>query len=172
MTRDTGLQQGPADDGPGAHDAARRVAWAWRELRRGAAVSELQAHLVGGAAPRLDAGQLDALEILASAEGGWRMTDFADALRVDPSAATRAVDRLEAAGLAVRRRHDPDRRVVTAAATSTGRRLVARVQTRRATGIELLLETFDADERDRFADLLERFVGAIDELVAELRQLP
>lgn len=156
-------------------DVARRVAWAWRELRRGAAVTELRNHLVGGSALTnsgglLDAAQLDALETLVSAPDGWRMADFADALRVDPSTATRAVDRLEAAGLAVRRRSDQDRRVVTVAATAGGRRRVEEIQTRRAAGIERLLGTFDHDERERFVDLIERFVDAIDELVAELRR--
>lgn len=156
-------------------DLALRVAWAWRELRRGAAVSELRNHLVGAPGASVDSGlldaaQLDAIEILASVPEGWRMADFADALRVDPSTATRAIDRLEAAGLAERRRDDPDRRVVTAAATTVGRRLVDDIRTRRAAGIERLLGTFAPDERERFADLLERFVDAIDELVAELRR--
>ncbi|MEY2959215.1 MAG: hypothetical protein RLZZ01_1783 [Actinomycetota bacterium] len=164
----------PFEHDPNRSDVARRVAWAWRELRRGAAVSELRDHLVGGPSTggggQLDAAQLDALETLVSTPEGWRMTDFADALRVDPSTATRAIDRLEAAGLAVRRRDDPDRRVVTAAATDAGRHRVEQIRSRRAAGIERLLGTFDHDEGERFAELLERFVDAIDELVAELRR--
>jgi DNA-binding MarR family transcriptional regulator len=151
-------------------DPARRIAWSWRELRRGAAVSELRHHLVGATSPALDAAQSDALEILASTPDGWRMADFADALRVDPSTATRAIDRLEAAGLAIRRRDDPDRRVVTAVATAAGHRRVDQIQTRRAAGMNRLLGSFDADEQEHLADLLERFVTAIDELVADLRR--
>ncbi|MEO6653616.1 MAG: MarR family transcriptional regulator [Ilumatobacteraceae bacterium] len=149
----------------------RRIVLAWRELRRGASGAVLRAHLLGPDGPPLEQAQLDALEILvATPDGadGWRMSDFADALRVDPSTATRAIARLERHGLAERTKADDDRRIVIARATTTGKRMVRRVGTNRATGMQRLLEPFDDAARIRFADDLERFVSSIDDLVAEL----
>lgn len=147
---------------------ARQIALAWRELRRGASGAVLRAHLLGPDGPRLEQAQLDALEILASEPHGLRMSEFADALRVDPSTATRAVARLEHDRLAERRVDENDGRVVIASATPVGRRLIERATLRRARGMERLLEPFDTAEREQFAEYLERFVGSIDQLVAEL----
>lgn len=128
----------------------------------------MRSHLVGTDGPPLEQAQLDALEILASERDGFRMSDFADALRVDPSTATRAITRLERHGLAERIATENDKRFVTARVTPQGRRMVERVGRLRAIGMQRLLEVFDADEREQFADYLERFVASIDELVAEL----
>lgn len=147
---------------------ARRIALAWRELRRGASGAVLRSHLLGPDGPPLEQAQLDALEILAAEPTGWRMSEFADALRVDPSTATRAITRLERHGLAERVAVEADRRIVTARVTATGQRTMQRVARLRNSGMERLLEPFDGDERERFAEYLERFVGSIDELVAEL----
>jgi len=149
-------------------ESSRRIALAWRELRRGAHETALRSHLLGPDGPILEQAQLDSLEILASAKEGWRMSEFAEAMRVDPSAATRAIDRLERMGLAERSAADDDRRVVVARVTRDGARTVARVTRRRAAGMERLLDRFDPGERRAFADQLERFVAAIDRLNADL----
>lgn len=147
-----------------------RIAHAWRELRRGASGAVLRAHLLGPDGPPLQQGQLDALDILVSAPAGWRMSEFADALRVDPSTATRAVARLERLGLAERASADADKRVVTVRATAAGKRMIARVRNLRSLGMQRLLAPFDDGEREQFAEYLERFVTSIDELVAELER--
>lgn len=149
-------------------DTARRVARAWRELRRGASGTALRGHLVGPEGPKLEQAQLDALEILANEPDGWRMREYADALRVDPSTATRAIGRLERLGLAERANSDGDGRVVVAKATPAGRRTIRRVVRLRAIGMQRLLEPFEPAEREQLAEYLERFVGSIDALVAEL----
>lgn len=149
-------------------DTARRIALAWRELRRGATAARLRAELIGPDGPRLEQAQLDALEILASEPDGWRMSEFADALRVDPSTATRAVDRLQHLGLAERQSGEDDRRIVMASATPAGQRTFRRVTRVRAIGMERLLEQFDDVEREQFAAYLERFVSSIDRLLVEL----
>lgn len=151
-------------------DAVRRIALGWRELRRGASGAVLRRHLLGPDGPPLEQAQLDALEILAGEPSGWRMSEFADALRVDPSTATRAITRLERLGLAERRASETDRRIVTAQATTSGQRMVKQVSRLRAIGMERLLEPFDPAEREQFAELLERFVNSVDELVAELER--
>lgn len=149
-------------------EIVRRVGLAWRELRRGTAAVALRAHLVGPDGNPMDQAQLDALEILAGEPDGQRMSDFADAMRVDPSTATRAVDRLQRAGLAERVMAGDDRRVVVARLTALGRSTFERIRRQRAAGIERLLEPFTAAEREQLADLLERFVTSIDQVAAEL----
>lgn len=146
---------------------ARRIALAWRQLRRGSPAATLRAHQLGAGGPALDQRQLDALEILAG-EPGWRMSEFADALRVEPSTATRSVQRLEQLGLAERSSAADDRRVVIASATPLGRRTAARAGQLRASGLRQLLESFDEHEQAEFADYLDRFVAAIDRSGTEL----
>lgn len=152
----------------GNDDTVRRIALAWRELRRGATGAALRSHLLGPNGPALEQTQLDALEILATRPSGLRMSEFAEALRVDPSTATRAITRLERHGLAERIAVEDDKRIVTARVTASGGRMVKQVSRLRAIGMQRLLEPFDDAEREQFAELLERFVGSIDELVAEL----
>jgi len=149
---------------------ARRIALAWRGLRRGASGAVLRSHLLGPDGPPLEQAQLDALEILASAPSGFRMSDFADALRVDPSTATRAITRLERHGLAKREAVEDDKRIVTAHVTVDGERMAKQVSRLRGIGMQRLLEPFDTAEREQFAELLERFVGSIDDLVADLER--
>ena len=57
---------------------------------------------------------------------------------------------------------------MTARATAEGRRTVKHASQLRTIGMQRLLEPFDDDEREQFAEFLERFVGSIDDLVAEL----
>jgi DNA-binding MarR family transcriptional regulator len=128
-------------------ETRRRIAAAWRELRRGASGAALRSHLIGPGGPQVEQAQLDALEVLAAEPTGWRMGDFADAMHVDPSTATRAVARLEQLGLAERTRDPDDRRVVLARPTGLGRRTVSSMLVRRSIGMERLLETFTDDEQ-------------------------
>ncbi len=150
-------------------DLALRIARSWRELRRGAAVARLRAHVVGPAGQTIEQAQFDALEILTSRPDGWRMTDFADAMRVEPSTATRAIDRLEAAGLAERTRSTDDKRVVTVQVTPAARQLVRDTHVRRVAVMQELLASFSHEERVEFAEFLERFVTSIDHLAESLR---
>ena len=107
--------------------AEQRVALAWRELRRGATGAQLRRHLLGPDGPELEQAQMDALEVLAAAEHGLPMSEFADAMHVDPSTATRSIERLERLGLAERFQSDEDRRFVRAHVTSEGARTMRRI---------------------------------------------
>src|SRR3546814_1388097 len=100
-------------------EVAERVRTAWRELRRVASTPEVRAAVYDPAAP-LDPGQADALDAVVT-HGPCRMSDIAVVLRVDRSSATRAVDRLEAAGLVARRADPDDARGIVVADTQAGR---------------------------------------------------
>ena len=150
------------------NEQMRRIGVAWRELRRGGAMAALLAHLHGEGGDALDLGQVDTLDLLAQ-QGAYRMSELAEVLRVDPSTATRAVDRLVQAGLAERRRSEEDARVVLVVLTPLGRRRHDALVERRREAMGRILEDFDAADRDRLAELLERLIAGVDRYVAARR---
>lgn len=149
------------------NELARRIGAAWIEIRRGASMAALRDHFFGTGDDALEQGQMDTLDLLAT-QASWRMSELAEALRVDPSTATRAMQRLENAGLACRRSCDDDGRVVMAAITPAGRARHAEVAERRAQLMVHLLGDFSPPERAALASMLERFVGSVDDFVAHL----
>jgi len=149
-------------------ELSQRSGAAWKELRRGAAMAALRDHLFGAGADALEPGQFDTLELLVQRDG-WRMSELADALRVDPSTATRAVQRLLKTGLAERHPYRGDGRVVMVSATETGRERYEAIARCRRASMDQILRTFDHEERLQMASLLERLVAAADEVAGTTR---
>ena len=113
-------------------------------------------------AAALDPGQADALDAVVT-HGPCRMSDVAVVLRVDRSSATRAIDRLETAGLVARRADPDDARGIVVAATPQGQALLERVRDRTTTVLAEVLDTFSPEDRKGLAELMERLVAALDE---------
>ncbi|HQV56566.1 MAG TPA: MarR family transcriptional regulator, partial [Ilumatobacteraceae bacterium] len=148
---------------------SRRIGAAWVGLRRGATMSALRDYLFGDGEDALEQGQMDALELLA-ARPAWRMSNLAEALRVDPSTATRAVQRLEANGLAERRPNPDDGRVVEVTMTAEGRKRHREASQRGNQLMAHILDSFGAQEAVVLADFMERLIGSIDEFVAQIEK--
>jgi DNA-binding MarR family transcriptional regulator len=149
-------------------EMAGRIGRAWREIRRGAAASALKETIYGPCASHDEAvepGQMDALDLLVTVES-CRMSDLAEYLRIDPSTATRAVQRLIKDNLARKVHHEGDGRVVEIAATERGRTVHTIVAERRRTVILGIMEHFPHNERTQLAEFFERFVIATDSVVA------
>lgn len=146
---------------------ARRIGHAWKELRRGAAMSVVRDYLFGVGEDALEPGQLDTLDLLA-AQHQWRMSELAEALRVDPSTATRAVQRLERSGLAERKPSDQDGRVVIVSATPHGLERHAAIECRRREMMSSMMAEFSYGERRELAELLDRFVASLDHFSGRL----
>lgn len=166
----------PADVSQDVRDVATRIGLAWREIRRGASTGPLREFLystdaldVALDADQIELGQVDTLDLLVQ-QPVWRMSELAEALRVEPSTATRAVQRLEKSGLAVRRPSSDDGRGVTVQVTADGRTVHAGIAARRAELFAHMLQTFRPAELPVLANLLERFVAAVDEFVADHRR--
>ncbi|HXF37097.1 MAG TPA: MarR family transcriptional regulator [Actinomycetota bacterium] len=140
-----------------------RIAVAWRELRR--AGHALRAQVLPPGSPVADPAQVDVLEVVVHRPA--RMSDLAAALRVDPSTATRLVDRLVREGLVERVAVPGDARCVTARATPSGRRVWHEISRRRVRLMRRLLRDFSPRERAVFAELLERLVAGADRVRAE-----
>lgn len=152
---------------PYQREVALRVGRAWRDIRRGASMSALVDYFFGTGDDALESGQMDTLDVLVQ-QDGWRMGDLADALRVDPSTATRAVQRLERVGCATRCTSANDKRVVMVSVTEDGRTRHAAAQIRRLDALRAIMEEFDNKERQQLAAFLERFVHALDDFVARV----
>jgi DNA-binding MarR family transcriptional regulator len=144
-----------------------RIAVSWSEIRRGAGMGAVRDYLFGTGDDRLDQGQMDSLDLLAQ-QPYWRMSELADALRVDPSTATRAVQRLVNVGLATRRTSHDDGRVVIVEISDAGRQRHADVAHRRMVLMTHMLRAFRPAERPVLADMLERFIAAVDDFVADV----
>jgi len=150
---------------PVDRDHAVRIGMAWIELRRGAGSARLREYLFGHDDP-LEQGQMDALDLLMRRDR--TMKGLAGRLRIDPSTATRSVQRIVKDGLAERYPSTDDGRVVMVRVTTEGRRRHAEVEQRRNVTMERIIGSFEADERKQLADLLERLTAAVDDVVNEL----
>jgi DNA-binding MarR family transcriptional regulator len=151
---------------PEMFDLAVQIGRSWVQIRRGASMGALRDYLLGSGDEALEQGQMDSLDLLAR-QPSWRMSDLAEALRIDPSTATRAVQRLVISGLAVRSPNDGDGRVVMVEITDAGRSRHADVNARRGLLMTHMLAAFTPAERPVLADMLERFVAAVDEFVED-----
>lgn len=150
-------------------EVAMRIGRAWRDIRRGATAGDVRDAIYGIGGSALDPGQMDALDLLVTVDS-CRMSELADHLRIDPSSATRAVQRLIKDNLAERVTHKGDGRVVAIAATERGRKIHEQVATRRRELIFSVLEEFNEAEQYQFAEFLERFLSSIDSYVAKKKR--
>jgi DNA-binding MarR family transcriptional regulator len=142
-------------------ELAGRIGRAWREIRRGSTAGQARDAIFGVGGSAIEPGQMDALELLVAVET-CRMGDLAEYLRIDPSTATRAVQRLIKDNLAERVEHAGDGRVVAIAATERGRRIHGEVNDRRRAILFAVMNDFDPEERVALADLMERFTLSVD----------
>ena len=142
-------------------ELAGRIGRAWREIRRGATASDARDAIFGVGGSAIEPGQMDALELLVAVDT-CRMGDLAEYLRIDPSTATRAVQRLIKDNLAERVEHAGDGRVVAISVTERGRRIHGEVNDRRRAILFSVMNDFDPEERVALADLMERFTLSVD----------
>ncbi|MDT7710983.1 MAG: hypothetical protein QOG20_6590 [Pseudonocardiales bacterium] len=106
--------------------------------------------------------QYRALVVLAS-RGPQRSIDLAVALGVNPSSATRLLDRLSRAGLIRRTRVQADRRSLRVALSPAGRDLVAQVTQRRREEVEQLLTALPPEQHDLVITALRAIADAAGE---------
>jgi DNA-binding MarR family transcriptional regulator len=116
---------------------------------------------------QLTPSKLRALTLLA--DGGLRIGELADGVGVDDTTATRLVDRLEAMGVAERRRSDAgDRRTTTVALTPAGEELVAGIAKQRQLFFCDVLDALEPDERSELVRLTAKASEALRARSADL----
>ena len=93
--------------------------------------------------------------------GPARLSDIAAAAGVDISTASRPVARLVEQGYVARTTDPADGRACLLRCTPEGEAAMARWRAARHEWLREVLDDFDPDERERFADLFDRFVARI-----------
>jgi DNA-binding MarR family transcriptional regulator len=147
-----------------------RIGYAIREIRRGVLSQHVRRQMYGDDPNALDVGQGDALEVIAL-EGGLRMSEIADRLRVDASTATRAINRLEASGLVTRSVNSADGRALSVSLTPTGAKRFDEFLTRRSAFMTAALSAFDESQKAVIAESLEQLISAITRTHTATEQL-
>lgn len=112
----------------------------------------------------LDTGDVDALEHIALA-GEQSMSQLARSLRIDPSTATRTVDRLVHKNLACRRRDPDDARRQIVALTPAGSAAQGESARRRTALALRLVKRFELEEQDEIGRLWPSLGAAIDQVL-------
>jgi DNA-binding MarR family transcriptional regulator len=92
--------------------------------------------------------------------GGMSITELSEAVRITPSAASRACDKLVGYDLVSRRQSLLNRRTVTVELTPRGHRLVESVAHRRRVAAEEILRRIPLRDRTMLVPLLRRFTAA------------
>ena len=157
-------------------EAARQWALRWSGVPQMHAVTSLMRvqQLVIG---RLDAllrphgltfARYEALVLLTfSSRGSLPLGKMGERLQVHPTSVTSIVDRLETAGLVVRRRHPEDGRAVLAEITAAGRDLVERA-TAALVGADFGLGVLDDHQLTELSELLR----PVREAAGDVRSVP
>lgn len=143
-----------------------RLGRAWRAIRRGASVGRVRERIYGTDDEAIEPGQMDALDLLVQVDA-HRMGDLATALDIDPSTATRAVQRLMKDGLVERIEKGGDGRVVYVGITDKGRLVHQQVAERRSDVLRRIVSQFPDDEARVIAESLEKFVNGIEAVARE-----
>jgi DNA-binding MarR family transcriptional regulator len=109
---------------------------------------------------RLEAGPFDVLATLRRAGAPYRMrpSDLAQAVMLTSSGTTKRLDRLESAGLIVRRPDPGDRRGLLIELTPAGQQLVDAAVTDHVANEHRLLQALTPAERDQLARLLRKLL--------------
>ena len=132
----------------------------WLELGRRMLSRKLSSSLYPEFAGKLTRGQLHALMYLAEV-GEPRISELASALSLDESTVTRLVDKLEADGLAERRRSSTDRRSTSVLMTEAGREIVNCAREHQRTFMTEVLRPLDPAERAEFVRLTAKAAEAL-----------
>lgn len=101
--------------------------------------------------------------VLLSVGGSTKLATLAERLAVNPSTATRMVDRLVAAGLVSRRPNPVSRREMVVDLTARGEHLVQEVTERRRQELSVIVSRMPPAARQRLVDALVAFTAAGDE---------
>lgn len=144
-----------------------RIWQAWSELRRGAAARRLRKSVLADPEGRpLDVPQVDTLRAVVRNDG-MLMGDVARALVIDPSTATRAIDKLEDRGLVRRERLTENARFIKVTPTEHGRETVAHIDANEWHYMKLITRRIRKADREKLAELMEALLDGLDNVFAD-----
>ncbi len=105
--------------------------------------------------------------VVVSRDSGVTLGELAATLGVHPSSATRACDRLVAAGLLARDEAPGDRRALSLSLTAAGRRLVRSVARRRRAALVEVLDRVPARRRAHLVEAMAALAEAAGEQLGD-----
>lgn len=103
------------------------------------------------------------LLVALGSRGPLKLVSLAEMLGVNPSTATRTVDRLVTAGWAERNSNPDSRREITVGLTDSGRDLVDRVTDYRRREIAAIVQRIPNEQREGLVEALQAFTEAGEE---------
>ncbi|MGA9762723.1 MAG: MarR family winged helix-turn-helix transcriptional regulator [Gaiellaceae bacterium] len=148
------------DDSSVIDRQADELAGYWLQLGHRIMSRKLASSLYPELKDRLPRGQVHALVLLAEA-GEPKINQLAALLSLDESTVTRLVDKLEAAGLAERRRSTSDRRSTGVVITAEGLEIVTCAREHQRVLLAEVLSALDPAERTEFIRLTAKAAEAM-----------
>jgi len=132
----------------------------WHELGRTLTSRRLLDSLLDARAAKLTPTRLRALDVLAQSTS-VRIGELADRVGIDETTATRLVDRLEEAGLVIRREVADDRRGTLVELTRAGRAVTDHIAAQRQSFFCEVLASLEPDERSELVRLTAKAADAL-----------
>ncbi|WP_111512667.1 MarR family winged helix-turn-helix transcriptional regulator [Mycobacterium kyogaense] len=109
--------------------------------------------------------------MMIATRGAMNLASVAEGLQVNPSNASRIVDRLIKIGLLDRRQDSVDRRNISLTLTGEGQALIGKVIRHRRAAIRRALREMSPERRELLATVLEEFAAAAGEPAQEYRRM-
>jgi len=104
-------------------------------------------------------------------DGEQRLTDLAEELDLTSGAITALCDKLEQKGLAIRKRHQEDRRIVLLNITEDGLKFIKRNHNIRTSCMSVLFDGFSSEELQMQIEVFERLAHNVEHLSHTIMEL-
>jgi DNA-binding MarR family transcriptional regulator len=116
-------------------------------------------------APDLELSHLDVLDAVRRVEQTGEVTvgAIAEAMRIDPSRASRIVADMVTRGVLRRKASQADARRIVVVLTALGQRLLAEIQSQKRTVIEGIVADWSSEDIAIFSELFDRFIGGFEQ---------
>jgi DNA-binding MarR family transcriptional regulator len=154
----------PSTDGDGRSVVLDDLDEALVGIRRVQQRPGYRQRLLEGLPREVSLGGLRLLRVVQRASEPPTIGTVAEVLAIDPSTASRVVDRVVEDGLLERRACDRDRRRARLRVTEDGLELLAELTRRRRELLREITQDWEGDELDRLVGLLERLQDGFDRL--------
>lgn len=115
-------------------------------------------------APDLELSHLDVLDAVRRVEQSGEVTvgAIAEAMRIDPSRASRIVADMVTRGVLRRKASQADARRIVVVLTALGQRLLSEIQSQKRTVVEGIVEDWSSEDIAIFSELFDRFISGFE----------
>ncbi|WP_337267826.1 MarR family winged helix-turn-helix transcriptional regulator [Oryzifoliimicrobium ureilyticus] len=123
---------------------------------------------VSTVAPELEVSHLDALHAVVRAEQTGEVTvgTVAEALRIDPSRASRIVSDMVNRNVLRRKASQSDARRIVVVVTAKGQKLLSELRRQKLSVVSEIVKDWPKQDTERFAALYERYMNGLEEVIS------